>query len=136
MAPDAFFMSISDKQLSLVAGADAAQQVVHALLVELFKHIVEQQQGRKAFFFFEGLKFRQFQCKQQAFTLPLGSVWEQLMGKTIAKYTDKIQIHGNVLYISTSMAPLKQELLFQKEKIKQRVNEALGENVVKDVVIK
>ena len=58
------------------------------------------------------------------------------MGKTIAKYTDKIQIHGNTLYITTSMAPLKQELLYQKDKIRQRVNEALREAVVKEVVIK
>lgn len=68
--------------------------------------------------------------------LQIEDVWEQLMGKTIAKYTEKIQIHGTTLYINTSMAPLKQELLYQKEKIKQRVNEALGENVIKDVVIK
>jgi len=68
--------------------------------------------------------------------LQIEDVWEQLMGKTIAKYTDKIHIHGSVLHISTSMAPLKQELLFQKEQIVQRVNEALGDNVIKDVVIK
>ena len=68
--------------------------------------------------------------------LQIEDVWEQLMGKTIAKYTEKIQIHGNVLYITTTMAPLKQELLYQKDKIKTRVNEALGENVVKDVIIK
>lgn len=68
--------------------------------------------------------------------LQIEDVWEKLMGKTIAKYTDKIQIHGNTLFITTSMAPLKQELLFQKETILKRVNEALGENVVKEVVIK
>jgi predicted nucleic acid-binding Zn ribbon protein len=68
--------------------------------------------------------------------LQIEEVWEQLMGKTIAKYTDKIQISGTTLYISSSMAPLKQELLFQKDKIIQRVNEALGENLVKDMVIK
>ena len=68
--------------------------------------------------------------------LQIEDLWEQLMGKTIAKYTDKIQIHGTTLYITTSMAPLKQELLYQKDKIRQRVNEVLGENVVKDVIIK
>ena len=62
--------------------------------------------------------------------------WEKIMGKTIARYTDKIEIHGNTLYINTSVAPLKQELLYQKEKIIERVNEALGEKVVKEVVIK
>ena len=68
--------------------------------------------------------------------LQIEDVWEQLMGKTIAKYTDKIQIHGNTLYITTSMAPLKQELLYQKEKIMLRVNEALGEKTIEDIVIK
>ena len=41
----------------------------------------------------------------------------------------------STLYISSSVAPLKQELLYQKEKIIQRVNEALGERVIKEVVI-
>ena len=67
--------------------------------------------------------------------LQIEDVWEQIMGKTIARYTDKIKIHGNTLYISSSVAPLKQELLYQKEKIIQRVNEALGERVIKEVVI-
>jgi len=68
--------------------------------------------------------------------LQIGDVWEQIMGKTIARYTDSIKIHGHTLYISTSVAPLRQELLYQKENIIQRVNEALGEQVIKEVVIK
>ena len=67
--------------------------------------------------------------------LQIEDVWEQIMGKTIAKYTEKIQIQGKTLFISTTMAPLKQELLFQKDNIIKRVNEILGENVVKEVVI-
>jgi predicted nucleic acid-binding Zn ribbon protein len=70
----------------------------------------------------------------QAFQIE--EAWEEIMGKTIAKYTDKIHIHGQVLYITTSVAPLKNELMFQKEKIIERVNEALGEKVIKDVVIR
>ena len=68
--------------------------------------------------------------------LRIEDVWEELMGKTIAKYTDKIQIINHTLYISSSVAPLKNELLYQKEKIIERINEALGEKVVSDVVIK
>ena len=67
--------------------------------------------------------------------MQIEDVWEQLMGKTIARYTDKIQIFGNKLIITTHVAPLKQELIYQKEKIMQRVNEALNENIVKEVVI-
>ena len=67
--------------------------------------------------------------------IQIEEVWEQIMGKTIARYTDKIKIHGSTLYITSTVAPLKQELLYQKEKIMQRVNEALGEKVIKEVVI-
>lgn len=67
--------------------------------------------------------------------IQITDLWEQLMGKTIAKYTDSIKIYGNKLYISTKVAPLKQELLFQKENIILRVNEALRENVIKEVII-
>lgn len=68
--------------------------------------------------------------------LQIGQIWEQLMGKTIAKYTSRIEIIQSTLFIETPVAPLKQELLFQKEIIKTRVNEALGEVVIKEVVIR
>lgn len=64
------------------------------------------------------------------------AVWEEIMGKTIAKYTDKIQVIGTTLFITSTVAPLKNELLYQKEKIIERINEALGEQTIKDVVIK
>ena len=68
-------------------------------------------------------------------SMQIEDLWEELMGKTIARYTDKIQIVNNTLFISTSVAPLKTELLFQKDKIRERVNEELGENVIREVVI-
>lgn len=68
--------------------------------------------------------------------MKIETIWEQLMGKVIAKYTDKIEIVGNKLFITSSVAALKNELLYQKDTIIKRVNEALGEKVVIDVVIK
>ncbi len=62
-------------------------------------------------------------------------VWAEIMGATIAKYTDSIKITGTTLFISSTVAPLKNELLYQKATIIQRVNEALGEKVIKEVVI-
>lgn len=67
--------------------------------------------------------------------LQIEDVWEQIMGKTVARYTDKLQIIGDKLIISTNVAPLKNELLYQKEKIIQRVNEALKQQIIKEVVI-
>lgn len=62
-------------------------------------------------------------------------IWEQLMGKTIAKYTDKIQIINQKLFIHTAVGPLKNELMYQKPQIIERVNEAFGEKVISEVII-
>lgn len=78
---------------------------------------------------------KQSKLKGSIQALQIEEIWGKLMGKTIARYTDKINIHGHTLYISTTVAPLKQELSYQKEKIIQRVNEALGEKVISEVVI-
>lgn len=78
----------------------------------------------------------QSQLKGSIQALQIEDVWEQIMGKTVARYTDKIQIHGHTLYVHTTVAALRQELLYQKDNILKRVNEALGETVVRDVIIK
>ena len=62
-------------------------------------------------------------------------VWAKLMGKTIAKYTDKIEIVNRTLFIRTNAGPLKNELQYQKVQIIERVNEALGETIILEVVI-
>ena len=67
--------------------------------------------------------------------LQIEAVWEQIMGKTVAKYTESIKITNGTLFVTTSVAPLKQELAYQKEKIKLRVNEALKSNEIREVVI-
>lgn len=78
---------------------------------------------------------RQHRMKGSFMSFQIIDVWEEIMGKTIARYTDKIQIINQTLFITTTVAPLKNELLFQKEAIIQRVNEKLGANSIKDVVI-
>lgn len=67
--------------------------------------------------------------------IQLESVWEVIMGKTIAKYTDKIEVRQDTLFIYTTVAPLKNELLYQKEKIIERINEQMGEKFIRNVVV-
>ncbi|HMO32433.1 MAG TPA: DUF721 domain-containing protein [Lacibacter sp.] len=68
--------------------------------------------------------------------LQIKDVWAELMGKTIATYTDDIQLVQHQLIITTHVAPLKQELLYQKEKIRNRINELLNEHAVHEVIIR
>jgi predicted nucleic acid-binding Zn ribbon protein len=78
----------------------------------------------------------QSRLKGSIMALKIDETWEKIMGKTIARYTEKIEIHGQTLYITTHVAPLKQELLYKKERIIELVNEALGEKLIKEVIIK
>lgn len=68
--------------------------------------------------------------------LQIEEIWEQVMGKTISKYTDKLEIIHQTLFIHTSVGPLKQELMYQKDKIIERINEAMGEKMIYKVIIK
>jgi hypothetical protein len=67
--------------------------------------------------------------------MQIEEAWELIMGKTVARYTDKLQLFGTKLVITTSVAPLKQELIFQKEKIIQRVNEVMGKKIVDEIIV-
>ncbi len=63
-------------------------------------------------------------------------VWEELMGKTIARYTQKIELVNKTLFIQTHIAALKQEIGFQKDKLLSRLNEILGEGTVKEIIVR
>ncbi|MGZ5286067.1 MAG: DUF721 domain-containing protein [Flavisolibacter sp.] len=68
--------------------------------------------------------------------MQIEEVWGKVMGKTIARYTENIKVINRTLFITTHVAPLKQELVYQKAQIVSRINEALGEKVIDEVVIK
>jgi hypothetical protein len=78
---------------------------------------------------------KQSKIKSAIQAIQIEELWEELMGKTISKYTDSIKIIGSTLFVHTSVAPLRNELLYQKDAIIQRVNDAMGEAIVKEVKI-
>lgn len=67
--------------------------------------------------------------------MQIKDVWADLMGPLIAGYTDRIQISGDKLFIYTQVAPLRHELTFQRDQIRTRVNDALGQEVIQEVII-
>ncbi len=62
--------------------------------------------------------------------------WEEVMGKTISHYTTNIWLRDGVLTIVLNSAPLKQDLMFQKESIQKRLNDELGQYAVKEIIIR
>jgi len=61
--------------------------------------------------------------------------WELLMGKTVAKHTKDLQIREGKLYIYTQVAPLKNELNYNKAVLIERINEHLGETLIRDIMV-
>ncbi len=86
----------------------------------------------------DGLKYflSKSRLKSGIQALRIEDAWADIMGKTVAKYTDKIEIINHTLFITSSVAALKNELLYSRDMIIQRVNETLGERTIRDVVIK
>ena len=82
------------------------------------------------------LFLKKSKLKNGILAVQIEDVWEKMMGKTISKYTDKIQIIKGTLFISTNESTLRNTLMFQKEDIIKRVNETLGEQVIHEVVIR
>lgn len=58
--------------------------------------------------------------------------WGSIMGKPIAARTNKLFIKNRVLFIELSSAPLKQELVNNKGRVKEMIDEDFG-GLVDDV---
>lgn len=62
--------------------------------------------------------------------------WEETVGKAIASRTSKIYIKDKVLYIHLNSSVVRNELLMLRQGLKDRLNEAAGSEVIKDIVLK
>lgn len=66
----------------------------------------------------------------------VGDAWKSLMGNGVNNYTRKITLKGSTLYVELTSAVLRQELSYGKDKIIKMINEELGQEVVKEVILR
>ena len=62
--------------------------------------------------------------------------WKSLMGNGVNSYTKEVILKGTTLYVSLTSAVLREELSYGKQKIIKMINEELGKEVIKDVVLR
>jgi predicted nucleic acid-binding Zn ribbon protein len=74
--------------------------------------------------------------KPKVTELRMQQEWEEIVGKTISKYTRNISLRGEVLTIYSDVAALKQELHFGKQQLIVRINEYFKERVVGEIIVK
>lgn len=63
-------------------------------------------------------------------------VWVRLMGNGVNNYTTDVQLKNTTLYVSLSSSVLREELSYGKEKIIKMINEELGKELVKGLVLR
>jgi len=62
--------------------------------------------------------------------------WDELVGKTIAKRTEKVYIKNNTLFIVIKSSVVKNELYMIKDELLKRLNEKAGEEIIKEIVFR
>jgi predicted nucleic acid-binding Zn ribbon protein len=80
--------------------------------------------------------FDAYKIKSKTDQTSIITMWEELMGKTIASRTTKMFFKGKILYVELSSAPLKQELTLAKEKILTKIAEKISRKVIEDIVFR
>jgi len=63
-------------------------------------------------------------------------MWAEVVGEFIAKQTTKVSAKNGVLYVTIPNAALRFEILGSRSQIMAKLNEALGGEVIKGIVMK
>ena len=62
--------------------------------------------------------------------------WENMMGNGVNHYTTAIKLERDTLYVQLSSSVLREELSYGKEKIINMLNEDLGREIIKKLVLR
>lgn len=67
--------------------------------------------------------------------LKIEEAWTKLMGQGVANYTTRVQLQNKTLIVSLSSSVLREELSYGKDKIIAMINEEMGEELVKKLML-
>ena len=66
----------------------------------------------------------------------VGAAWREIMGNGVQNYTTNIRLQNKTLYVYLSSSVLREELSYGKDKIINLINEELGDEVIKKIILK
>ena len=66
----------------------------------------------------------------------VADAWVSVMGNGVNSYTSALKLERNTLYVQLSSSVLREELSYGKEKIIVMLNEAMGKDLIKKLVLK
>ncbi|UOY07300.1 DUF721 domain-containing protein [Muricauda sp. SCSIO 64092] len=62
--------------------------------------------------------------------------WNRLMGNGVNNYTQSVELKGDTLYVSLTSSVLREELSYGKGKIIDMLNEELGKELIKKLILR
>lgn len=62
------------------------------------------------------------------------ALWPQIVGQGINRYTVSRWVKDGVMHVQLSSAPLRNELMLNRSRVIATINEALGREVIRDIV--
>lgn len=62
--------------------------------------------------------------------------WKSMMGNGVNNYTMAIQLKGDSLYVQLSSSVLREELSYGKQKIINMLNQKLGKELIKKLILR
>ena len=66
----------------------------------------------------------------------VAALWPEIVGQGINRYTVNIYVRGAVLYVTISSAPLRNELMLNRSRLVDRINDFIGKRVIREVVFR
>jgi len=66
----------------------------------------------------------------------VADAWKKMMGNGVNNYTTTVNLERDTLYVQLSSSVLREELSYGKAKIIAMLNEELGKNIIKKLVLR
>ena len=63
-------------------------------------------------------------------------VWKDLIGDNLQKFVVGAKIYNGSMYIKLSSSVFRNELSYKKSEIKEQINNRLGREIVKEIILK
>jgi predicted nucleic acid-binding Zn ribbon protein len=76
------------------------------------------------------------QLENHVFESRIAEVWQEVLGDRITLETDRIHLQSGTLFVTLKSPSLKNDIMMQRTVIRTLLNEKLGGDIIKSVVIR
>lgn len=76
------------------------------------------------------------QLENHVFEGRIAEIWQTTLGEAITRQTERIHLNGGTLFVVLRSPSLKNEIMMRRTAIRMALNEKLGADVIKQVVVR